>query len=75
MNSLNLGDSCHYAANNLLPSYFLTRILDIKIYIIVSLSVCFVSVVKVIVTLLEEHRLRLLENKVLRKNLDLSGSK
>jgi hypothetical protein len=48
--------------NNLLSSHFLTRNLDVKAYIIICLYDFYTSV-KLCVALLEEHRLKLLENK------------
>jgi len=53
--------------HNLLSSSFLSKNIEIKIYRIIILPVVLYGCVSWSLTLREEHRLRVLENRVLRR--------
>jgi hypothetical protein len=65
--SLNLGNACYYSVQNLLPSHLISKNLKIKIYKTVILPVVLDGCETWSLTLREEHRLRVFENRVLRK--------
>jgi hypothetical protein len=64
---LNLGNACYYSVQNLLSSHLISKNLKIKIYKIVILPVVLYGCETWSLTLGEEHRLRVFENRVLRK--------
>jgi hypothetical protein len=69
---LNSGNACYYSVQNLLSSRLISKNLKIKIYITVVFPVVLHGCETRSLTLGEEHRLRVFENRVLRK---LSGPK
>jgi hypothetical protein len=64
---LNSGNACYYSVQNLLPSHLLSKKLKIKIYKTVILSVVLYGCETWSLTLREDHRLRVFENRVLRR--------
>jgi sorting nexin-29 len=69
---LNSGNACFYSVKNLLSSRLISKSLNIKIYKAVMLPVVLYGCETWSLTLWEEHRLRVFENRVLRK---IFGSK
>jgi hypothetical protein len=65
--SLNLGNICHQSVQSLLSSHLLSKNVKIKIYKSVILSVVQYVCETLSLTLREEHRPRVFENKVLRR--------
>jgi hypothetical protein len=59
-----VGNTCYHAVDNLLSSRMISRNLKIKIRNIVILSVVLYGSETLSFTLREEHRLRLLEDRV-----------
>jgi hypothetical protein len=66
-NILNSGNACYYSIQNLLSSRLILKNLKIKIYNTVILPVVLYGYETWSLNLGEEHRLRVFENKVLRK--------
>jgi hypothetical protein len=66
-NRLNSGNACYYSIQNLLSSRLTSKNLKIKIYKTVILPVVLYGCETWSLTLREEHRLRVFENRVLRK--------
>jgi hypothetical protein len=66
-NRLNSGNACYYSVQNLLFSRLISKNLKIKIYKTVILPVVLYGCEIWYLTLGEEHRLRVFENRVLRK--------
>jgi hypothetical protein len=65
---LNSGNACYYSAQNLLSSCFISKNLKIKIYKTLILPVVLYGCETWSLTLREEeHRLRVFENRVLRR--------
>ncbi|KAJ4449974.1 hypothetical protein ANN_01381 [Periplaneta americana] len=64
---INMGNACYYSVEKLLSSSLLSKNLKIRIYKTVILPVVLYSCETWTLTLKEEHRLRVFENKVLRK--------
>jgi hypothetical protein len=64
---LNSGNACFHAVKNLLSSRLLSRNVKIKIYKTIILPVVFYGCKNLSLTLREEHRLRVFENRVLRR--------
>jgi hypothetical protein len=64
---LNSGNTCYYSVQNLLSSHFILKNLKIKICGTVILPVVLYGCKTWSLTLGEEHRLRVFENRVLRK--------
>ena len=64
---LKLGNACYHSVQNLLSSSLLSNSLKIKIYRTVILPVVLYGCETWSLTLREEHRLRVLENRVLRR--------
>jgi hypothetical protein len=64
---LNSGNTCCYSLQNLLSSRLISKNLRIKIYKTVSLTVVLYGCETWSLTLREEHRLRVFENRMLRK--------
>ena len=68
---LKLGNACYYSVQNLLSSSFLSKNLKIKIYIYIYITIILPVVLYGCetwsLTLRQERRLRVFENKVLRR--------
>jgi hypothetical protein len=64
---LNLGNACYYSVQNLLSSHLISKYLKIKIYKTVILPIVLHGCETWSLTLKEEHRLRIFENRVLRR--------
>jgi hypothetical protein len=64
---LNSGNACYYSVQNLFSSCLISKNLQIKIYKTVILPVVLYGCKTWSLTLGEEHRLRVFENRVLRK--------
>jgi hypothetical protein len=64
---LNSGNACYYSVQNLLSSCLVSKNLKIKIYKTVILPVVLYGRETLSLTLREEHRLRVFENRVLRR--------
>ncbi|KAJ4438379.1 hypothetical protein ANN_14324 [Periplaneta americana] len=64
---INMGNACYYSVEKLLSSSLLSKNLKVRIYKTVILSVVLCGCKTWTLTLREEHRLRVFENKVLRK--------
>jgi hypothetical protein len=64
---LNSGNACYHAVQNLLSSHMLTRNVKIKIYKTIILPVGLYGCETWSLMLREEHRLRVFENRVLRR--------
>jgi len=60
-------NACYYSMHNLLSSSFLSKNIEIKIYRIIILPVVLYGCDSWSFTLREEHRLRVFENRVLRR--------
>jgi hypothetical protein len=65
-----LGNACYHAVHNLLSSHLLSRNVKIKIYKIIILPVILYGCETWSLTLRKEHRLRVFENRVLRRMRD-----
>ncbi|KAJ4437952.1 hypothetical protein ANN_13891 [Periplaneta americana] len=66
-NRINMGNACYYSVEKLLSSSVLSKNLKVRIYKTVILPVLLYGYETWTLTLREERRLRLFENKVLRK--------
>jgi hypothetical protein len=64
---LNSGNACYYSVQNLLSSHLLSKNPKIKIYRTVILLIVLYGCKTWSLTLREEHRLRVFENRVLRR--------
>jgi hypothetical protein len=64
---LNAENACYYSVQNVLSSRLISKNLKIKIYKTVILPVVLYGCETWSLTLREEHRLRVFENRVLRK--------
>jgi hypothetical protein len=64
---LNSGNACYYSVQNLLSSRLLSRNLKVKIYKTIILPLVLYGCETWSVMLREEHRLRVFENRVLRR--------
>jgi len=64
---LKLGNACYYSVQNLLSSSLLPKNLKIKIYRTIILPIVLYGCKTWSMTLREEHRLRVFENRVLRR--------
>jgi hypothetical protein len=64
---LNLGNACCHSVQSLLSSRLLSRNLKVKIYKTIILPVVLYECETWSVTIREEHRLRVFENRVLRR--------
>jgi hypothetical protein len=65
--SLNSGNACYYSVQSLLSSCILSRNIKVKIYKNIILTVALYECETWSLTLREEHRLRVFENRVLRR--------
>jgi hypothetical protein len=63
---LNSGNACYHSVQSLLSSHLLSRNLRVKIYKTIILPVVLYGCETWSLTLIEEHRLRVFENRVLR---------
>jgi hypothetical protein len=70
---LNWGNACYHSVHSLLSSRLLSRKLKVKIYKTIILSVVLYGCETWSVTLREEHRLRVFENRVLRGTFGPKG--
>jgi len=68
---LQSGNACYHSVQNLLSSSLLSKNVKIKIYINIILPVVLYGCETWSLTLMEERRLRVFENRVLRKILGL----
>jgi hypothetical protein len=66
-NRLKSGNACYHSEQNILSSSLLSKNLKIEIYRTVILSVMLCGCETLSLTLREEHRLRVFENRVLRR--------
>ncbi|KAJ4452079.1 hypothetical protein ANN_03595 [Periplaneta americana] len=66
---INMGNACYYSVEKILSSSLLSRNLKVRIYKTVILPVVLYGCETWTLTLGEEHRLRVFENKVLRKTI------
>jgi hypothetical protein len=64
---LNSGNACYHSVQSLLSYYLLSRNLKVKIYKTIILPVILYGCESWSLTLREEHRLRVFENRVLRR--------
>ena len=64
---LKLGNACYHSVQNLLSSSLLSKNLNIKIYRTIIFPVVLYGCETWSLTLREEHRLRMFENRVLRR--------
>jgi hypothetical protein len=64
---LNLGNACHHSAQNLLSSSLLSKKVKSRIYKTIILPVVLYGPKTGFLKLREEHRLRVFENRMLRK--------
>jgi hypothetical protein len=64
---LNSGNACYHSVQNLLSSQLLSRKLKIRIYKTIILPVVLYGCETWTLTLREQHRLRVFENRVLRR--------
>ncbi|KAJ4431303.1 hypothetical protein ANN_19900 [Periplaneta americana] len=64
---INMGNACYYSVEKLLSSSLLSKNLKVRIYKTVILPVVLYGCEPWTLTLREEHRVRVFENKVLRK--------
>jgi hypothetical protein len=64
---LNLGNACYHSVQSVLSSHLLSRNLKVKIYKTIILPVILYGCETWSLTLREEHRLRVFENRVLRR--------
>ncbi|KAJ4447285.1 hypothetical protein ANN_09289, partial [Periplaneta americana] len=64
---INMGNACYYSVEKLLSSSLLSKNLKVRIYKTVILPVLLYGCETWTLTLREEHRLRVFENKVFRK--------
>jgi hypothetical protein len=70
---LNSRNACYYSIQNLLSSRLIPKNLKIKVYKTLILPVVLYGCETWSLTLKEVHRLKVFENRVLRKVLDLKG--
>jgi hypothetical protein len=64
---LNLGNACYHSVQSHLPSHLMPRNVKVKIYKTIILPVVLYGCETWSLTLREEHRLRVFENRVLRR--------
>jgi hypothetical protein len=63
---MNSGKACYHSVQNLLSSHLLSKYITIRIYKTIILPVVLYGCETLSLTLREEHRLRVFENRVLR---------
>jgi hypothetical protein len=64
---LNSGNACYHSGQSLLSSRLLSRNIKVKIYKTISVPVVLYGCETWSLTLMEEHRLRVFENRFLRR--------
>ena len=64
---INMGNACYYSLEKILSSHLLSKKFKIKTYKTIILPVVLYGCETWSLTLREEHRLKVFENKVLRK--------
>ena len=64
---INMGNACYYSLEKILSSYLLSKKLKVNTYKTITLPVILYGCETWYLNLREEHRLRVFENKVLRK--------
>ena len=64
---INMGNACYYSLEKIFLSHVLSKKLKVNTYKTIILPVVFYGCETLSLTLREEHRLRVFENKVLRK--------
>jgi hypothetical protein len=64
---LNSGNVCYHSVQNLLSSRLLLKNVEIRIYKTIMLPVILYGYETLSLTLREEHKLRMFENRVLRR--------
>jgi hypothetical protein len=64
---LNSGNACHYSIQNLLSFRLLSKNVNVKIYKTIILPVVLYGCETWSLTLREEHKLRVFENRLLRR--------
>jgi hypothetical protein len=64
---LNLGNACYHSVQRLLSSHLLSRYVKVKIYKTIILQVVLYGCETWSLTLREEHRMKVFENRVLRR--------
>jgi hypothetical protein len=64
---MNSGNACYHSVQNLLPSRLLSKNIKIRIYKTITLPMALYGCETWSLTLREEHRLRVFENRVLRR--------
>ena len=69
---INFGNACYYSLEKILSSHLLSKKLEVKTYKNIILPVVLYGCETWSLALREKHRLRVFENKVLRK---ISGAK
>jgi hypothetical protein len=72
---LNSGNACHYLVQSLLSFHLLPMNVEIKVNKSISLPVVLNECETLSLTLREVHKLRVFENRVLTRYLDLRGMK
>jgi hypothetical protein len=65
--SFNSGNACYHSVQNLLFSHLLFKILKIRIYMTIMFPLVLYGCETWSPTLREEHRLKMIENRLLRK--------
>jgi hypothetical protein len=70
---LELGNACYYSVQNLLSSRLLSKNLKIRIYRTIILPIVLYGCETWSLTLKDERRLRVFENRVLRRNFGPKG--
>jgi hypothetical protein len=70
---INSGNACYHSVQSLLSSRLLSRNVKVKIYKTIILPVVLYGCETWSLTLREEHRLRVFENRVLREYWDQRG--
>jgi hypothetical protein len=68
---MNSGNACYHSVQNVLSSHLLSKNIKIRIYKTIILSVVLYGCKIWPLTLKEEHRLRVFENRVLRRIFEL----
>ena len=71
----NMGNACYYSLEKILSSHLLSKKLKVNTYKTIILPVVLYGCETLSLTLKEEHRLRVFENKVLRKIFGLREMK
>jgi hypothetical protein len=69
LNTVNSGNAYYHAVRNLLPSCLLSKNVKIKLYKTIVLPVVFYEYETWFLLLSQEHRLRMFENRMLRRML------